>query len=63
MENNQKKDYTTFKDFYNSLGDEPISKEDFEKNFLKPSNDDISIEDIDVATIKQAAKIIHRSFE
>ena len=58
MSDKQNKEYITFKDFYNSLDNEPISKEDFEEKFLKPHNDDISIEDIQTETIKETAEIM-----
>ena len=54
---------TTYQDFLNSLGDKKVTKEEFEKEFLAPQNDDISIEDIDVDSIKLAAKIVRNSIQ
>ena len=57
-----KKNYTTFEDYYRLLGNEPMTDEEFEKMML-PTNDDLSIEEITVETMKETQTILMRSLE
>ena len=56
------KNYTTFEDYYRLLGSEPITDEEFKERML-PTNDDLSIEEITVETMKETQLILTRSLE
>ena len=59
---NKQADYTTFEDYYRLLGNAPMTDKEFEESMF-PTNNDLSIEDISVETMKETQSILMRSFE